>query len=80
MAAYYSENDKFCAQWLHNLIAAGHIPDGDVDDGKARRVKPGVRLLAHGVPARVAKLRAGGNAIVPILAAEMIGAYMDVTA
>lgn len=32
-------------------------------DGKARRVKPGIRLLAHGVPARVAKLRALGNAI-----------------
>lgn len=46
-------------------------------DGKARRVKPGVRLLAHGIPARVAKLRAGGNAIVPPLAAEVIAAYMD---
>jgi hypothetical protein len=32
-------------------------------DGKARRVKPGIRLLAHGIPARVAKLRALGNAI-----------------
>jgi DNA (cytosine-5)-methyltransferase 1 len=32
-------------------------------DGKQRRVKPGIRLLAHGVPARVAKLRALGNAI-----------------
>jgi DNA (cytosine-5)-methyltransferase 1 len=32
-------------------------------DGKARRVKSGIRLLAHGVPARVAKLRALGNAI-----------------
>jgi DNA (cytosine-5)-methyltransferase 1 len=32
-------------------------------DGKARGVKSGIRLLAHGVPARVAKLRALGNAI-----------------
>jgi DNA (cytosine-5)-methyltransferase 1 len=32
-------------------------------DGKARRVKSGVRLLAHGIPNRVAKLRALGNAI-----------------
>jgi hypothetical protein len=32
-------------------------------DGKARVVKSGIRLLAHGVPARVAKLRALGNAI-----------------
>ena len=46
-------------------------------DGKARRVKPGIRLLAHGVSARVGRLRAYGNAIVPALAAEVIGAYMD---
>ena len=46
-------------------------------DGKARRVEPGIRLLAHGVPARVGKLRSYGNAIVPAVAAEVIGAYMD---
>jgi DNA (cytosine-5)-methyltransferase 1 len=46
-------------------------------DGKARRVKSGIRLLAHGVPARVGKLRAYGNAIVPQVAAEVIGAYLD---
>jgi len=46
-------------------------------DGKARRVEPGIRLLAHGVPARVGKLRAYGNAIVPAVAAEVIGAFME---
>jgi len=46
-------------------------------DGKARRVEPGIRLLAHGVPARVGRLRAYGNAICVPLAAEVIGAYMD---
>ena len=45
-------------------------------DGKARRVKSGVRLLAHGVPARVAKLRALGNAIDLRPAAAFIGAAM----
>ncbi len=49
----------------------------DGADGKSRRVKPGVRLLAHGIPARVGKLRAYGNAIVPQVAAEIIGAYLD---
>ena len=46
-------------------------------DGKVRRVKPGVRLLDHGIPARVGRLSAYGNAIVPQVAAEVIGAYMD---
>lgn len=46
-------------------------------DGKARRFEPGIRLLAHGVPGRVGRLRAYGNAIVPEVAAEVIGAYMD---
>jgi DNA (cytosine-5)-methyltransferase 1 len=46
-------------------------------DGKARRVEPGIRLLAHGVSARVGRLRAYGNAIAPPLAAEVIGAYLD---
>lgn len=46
-------------------------------DGKARRVKSGLRLLAHGVPARVGKLRAYGNAIVPQVAAEVIAAYLE---
>jgi DNA (cytosine-5)-methyltransferase 1 len=48
-------------------------------DGKARRIEPSIRLLAHGVPARVGRLRAYGNAIVPQVAAEVIGAYMDAT-
>ena len=34
-------------------------------------------LLSHGIPARVAKLRALGNAIVPQVAAEVIRAYME---
>jgi DNA (cytosine-5)-methyltransferase 1 len=44
-------------------------------DGKARPVEPGTFPLAHGVPARVGRLRAYGNAIVPQVAAEVIRAY-----
>ena len=46
-------------------------------DGKARRSKPGLPLLAHGVSNRVGRLRAYGNAIVPPLAAEVIRAFME---
>ena len=46
-------------------------------DGKARPIKPGIEPLAHGISGRVGRLRAYGNAIVPPLAAEFIGAFMD---
>lgn len=38
--AYYNEIDPFCAQWLRNLIAAGHIADGDVDERSIEDVRP----------------------------------------
>jgi DNA (cytosine-5)-methyltransferase 1 len=47
-------------------------------DGVYRRVEPGTFPLAHGVPARVGKLRAYGNAISPELAAEFIKAYLEI--
>lgn len=43
-------------------------------DGKARRIEPGTQPLAHGVPARVGRLRGYGNAIVPQVAATFIRA------
>lgn len=46
-------------------------------DGKRRPVESGTFPLAHGIPARVGRLRGYGNAIVPAVAAEFIGAYMD---
>jgi DNA (cytosine-5)-methyltransferase 1 len=46
-------------------------------DGKARRVEPGIFPLAHGVPGRVGRLRAYGNAIVPQVAAAFVRAYME---
>ena len=44
----------------------------DCETINGRRVKPGVRLLAHGIPNRVSKLRALGNSIVPQIV-EQIG-------
>ncbi len=48
-------------------------------DGKWRRLPPpGVRWLGTRIPARVAKLRAFGNAVDPRPAAEFIRAYREV--
>lgn len=38
--AYYNEIDPYAAQWLRNLIAAGHILDGDVDERSITDVQP----------------------------------------
>lgn len=46
-------------------------------DGKTRRIEPGSPPLAHGLPARVLRLRGYGNAIVPQLAAEFVRAAME---
>ena len=40
MTAYYNEFDPDAAQWLRNLIAAGHIAPGDVDDRSIKEVRP----------------------------------------
>lgn len=48
-------------------------------DGKSRPVEPSICLLAHGVQHRAPILHAFGNAIVPQVAAEFIGAFIDVT-
>jgi DNA (cytosine-5)-methyltransferase 1 len=48
----------------------------DCRDGKRRPVEPGTFPLAHGIPARVGKLRAYGNSIVPQVAAAFIEAAL----
>ena len=58
--------------WAGAAWTVGH-------DGKRRRFEPGIRPLVDGLSPRVGGLHAYGNAIVPQLAAEVIGAYMDVT-
>jgi DNA (cytosine-5)-methyltransferase 1 len=47
-------------------------------DGTSRRIEPGSFPLAAGVPARVGRLRAYGNAIVPQVAAQFITAWLEI--
>lgn len=47
-------------------------------DGKWRPVEPGSFPLAHGIPGRVGRLRAYGNAIVPQEAAEFVASFLDI--
>lgn len=49
----------------------------DCGDGRRRRFEPSAFPVAHGVPGRVGRLRAYGNAIVPQAAAEFIRAYAE---
>jgi len=36
---YYNEFDPYAAQWLRNLIEAGHLPNGEVDSRSIKDVK-----------------------------------------
>ena len=47
-------------------------------DGKARPTQSSIQPLAHGIPARMGKLRAAGNAIVPQAAAAFISAFLAI--
>ena len=49
----------------------------DCTDGKTRPVEPSTFPLAYGSPARVGRLRAYGNAIVPQVAQAFIKAYLE---
>ena len=40
MAAFYNENDPYAAEWLRNLIDAGEIPPGVVDERSITEIKP----------------------------------------
>ena len=42
---YYNENDPFAVEWLKQLIVAGAIEPGDVDDRDIKDVKP--HEIAH---------------------------------
>jgi DNA (cytosine-5)-methyltransferase 1 len=38
--AFYNENEPFAAEWLRNLVTAGHIASGSVDARSIAEVKP----------------------------------------
>ena len=40
MTAYYNERDPYAAQWLRNLIDAGHIAPGEVDERSITEIAP----------------------------------------
>jgi len=67
-----SDNGSGCAGsfWDDHIWLTG-------SDGKSRRSKSGLPLLAYGLPNRVGRLRAYGNAICAPLAAEVIRAFME---
>ena len=46
-------------------------------DGKARRAKPGIRLLVDGMAGRTDLWRLAGNSIVPQIAAEVLKALLE---
>ena len=71
MTAYYNEIDPYAAQWLRNLISAGRIAPGDIDERDIRDVHP------DDLRRYVGRLRAYGNAIVAQAAATFIGAYVE---
>jgi DNA (cytosine-5)-methyltransferase 1 len=48
LMCYYNDHEPFACQWLRNLITAGHLPVGTVDERDIRRVQPDeVRSFVH---------------------------------
>jgi DNA (cytosine-5)-methyltransferase 1 len=40
LVTYYNDNEPFVCDWLRNMIAAGELPPGDVDERSIADVKP----------------------------------------
>lgn len=40
MSAIYHDLDPYCAQWVENLVTAGHLPAGEVICGDIRELDP----------------------------------------
>ena len=68
MTAYYNEIDPYAAAWLRNLIDAGHIAPGVVDERSIEDVRPadlaGLGAIS-GVGAK--KLDAYGDAFLSVI-------------
>lgn len=37
---FYNDNDPFVCEWARNLVKAGLVPRGDVDERSIREVQP----------------------------------------
>lgn len=78
-----AEANRYHGHWWSGTLQMGwNCFEKEIERGGRKfraqwRVKPGVPLLAHGVPGRVAQLCGFGNAIVPQLAAEFIAAFIE---
>lgn len=76
--------DGYHSQWWSGPLQVGrNCCEAEVERGGRKyraqwRIKPGLPLLADGIPGRVAQLCGFGNAIVPQLAAEFIQASQEV--
>ena len=87
--SYYNEIDPFAAEMLRNLIAAGHIAPGDVDERSIEDVRPddlrgyaqchffaGVGVWSYALR-RAGRIKAYGNAINAAQAEGFIRAVME---
>jgi DNA (cytosine-5)-methyltransferase 1 len=79
-----ADADSGHKQWWDGPLQVGrNCIEGEVARGSGKRraqwlIKPGLSLLADGVPNRVGRVSAYGNAIVPQVAAEFIAAASEV--
>lgn len=68
--------------WSGPLQVGWNAIEAEIERGGKKyrakwRIKPGLSIVAHGIPGRVGKVCGAGNAIVPQLAAEFIGSVID---